>query len=65
MKKILNILFLFFLISFVLYGAYTFGNELNKDIQNKTEINKLQKEKLILDIKLKKILLDSLNNISK
>lgn len=31
MKKILNVLLLLFLISLVLYGAYTFGNELNKD----------------------------------
>lgn len=62
MKKILNVLLICFLLSLVIYGAYTFGDELNKEINNQNELKELQKQELKLEIQLKKILLDSLNN---
>lgn len=39
----------------VLGGAYKFGKSLNKDIQYNKEIDSLQKEKLRLEVQLKKL----------
>lgn len=39
----------------IIGGAYKFGKSLNKDIQYSKEIDSLQKEKLRLEIQLKKL----------
>ena len=57
-----NLLLVAFLLLVLVGGAYKFGKELNKDIQYKKEIIELEKQKLRLEIELKKLELSKNDN---
>lgn len=55
MKNIKGIAVVTFMIGTLVWFAYSFGKELNKDVQHKKEVDSLTMEKLKLEIQLKKI----------
>ncbi len=55
MKNIKTIAVVTFFFGMIVYFAYSFGKELNKDIQHKKEVDSLTMEKLKLEIELKKL----------
>ena len=60
-----NVLLVAVLLLILFCGAYKFGKELNKDILYKREMIELEKEKLRLEIELKKLELSKNGNILK
>lgn len=50
-----NCLLVAVLLGSIWYGAYSFGTNLKKDIEAKKELDSLTKEKLRLEIQLKKL----------
>lgn len=57
-----NLLLVAVLLSSIFYGAYSFGTNLKKDIEAKKELDSLTKEKLRLEIQLKKLELSKNGN---
>ena len=60
-----NVLLVAVLLLILFGGAYKFGKELNKDILYKKKMIELEKEKLRLEIELKKLELSKDGNILK
>lgn len=57
-----NCLLVAVFLGLIWYGAYSFGTNLKKDIEAKKELNSLTKEKLRLEIQLKKLELSKNGN---